>query len=136
MRRRLLRNPAALVLAVTAVASVIAAAWALGMVADYQGGFWQGVPTEEQIWEQRFIQLAQVTAPYATMLAVSATLGLIIIGAVSASPHRDRYRSTRTMSAAGSTANRAAVTTPNASPSISTSCGSPSIETSTDRPRA
>lgn len=130
---RLLRNPAAIVLLAVVVLSAIAATWAIGLAIGYQGTSWQGEPTEEQIWEQRFIQAAQAIPAHATILAVSATLGFIIIGAVSS---RGRYRSTRTMSAAGSTANRAAVTTPKASPSISTSWGSPSIVRSTDRPRA
>ena len=117
---------------VAAVLSVITVIWSLAVVVDFQGASWQGEPTEAQIWEQRWIQAAQSIPGPATILAVSATLGIIVIGAASAQEH---YRSTRTMSAAGSTENRAAVTTPNSSPSISTSWGSPSIEMSTDRPR-
>ncbi len=135
MTRKLLRNPAALVLAAAVVVSVFAATWALGFMVDFQGTSWQGEPTEEQLWEQRFFQVAQYIAEPATMLAVSATLGFIIVAAASSRPGPGRYRSTRTMSAAGATTKRAAVTTPNSSPSISTSWGSPSIETSTDRPR-
>lgn len=129
---RLLRNPAVIVLAVAVLLAGVATIWSLGIVMEDRVSSWEGEPTEEQLWEQRWIQVAHFIPAQATILAVSGTLGIIVIGAAS---DRDRYRSTRTMSAAGSTAKRAAVTTPNSSPSISTSWGSPSIETSTDRPR-
>lgn len=132
MIRRLVRNPAAIVLAVAVVLSLITAIWTLGVVVGYEGASWEGQPTEAEIWEQRWIEAIQSIPAPATLLAVSGTLGIIVIGAATARQH---YRSTRTMSAAGSTENRAAVTTPNSSPSISTSWGSPSIEMSTDRPR-
>lgn len=130
---RLLRNPAALILGAVAVLSVLAAAWSLGTLIDYQGYTWTGEPTEAQIWQERLMRAANAIPPSATMVAIAATLGVIVIGAATS---RRRQRSTRTTSEAGSTENRAAVTTPNSSPSISTSSGSPSIEMSTERPRA
>ena len=132
MIARLLRNPAAVVLLVAVVLSLIAVAWAIGVIVDQHGFSWTDQPTEEQVLQLRLVRLADTIPRPAAVLAVAATLGLIVIGAASA---REHYRSTRTMSAAGSTENRAAVTTPNSSPSISTSWGSPSIEMSTDRPR-
>lgn len=141
---RLLRNPAVVLLALVAVVAVFSTAWALGVLMTEQGVSWSGEPSEEQLWALRIIRFADMIAPTATTVAVLAVLGVIIIGAVSsrtlthdaAEPDRQRApRSTRTMSAAGSTENRTAVTTPNVSPSISNSWGSPSISSSTERPR-
>lgn len=129
MIARLLRNPAAVVLVVVAVAAVFVAVWAIGTLVDDRGMSWSEQPTEEQLAQLRLIQLANVIPAPATVVAVFAVLGVIVIGAVTsrassaaAAPDRQRTsRSTRTMSAAGSTEKRAAVTTPNFSPSISNS---------------
>jgi hypothetical protein len=95
------------------------------------GMSWSGEPSQEQILAMALSQLAFLLGPVLGTVSGAAALGLVFVWCLAPS----RQRSTRTMSAAGSTRNRAAKIMPNSSPSISNSSGSPSISMSTERPR-
>jgi hypothetical protein len=130
-------HPAQIALAAIAIVSLIAL-WSTvnRLINNNDNGFsWNGEPSDEVILEMALNTMSWgLIAPALGMAAAASVLGLVLIWCLS--PDRQSSpRSTRTMSAAGSTENRTAVTTPNASPSISNSWGSPSIRSSTDRPR-
>ena len=69
--------------------------------------------------------------PSLGIATAASALGLVLVWCLP----RMLQRGTRTMSAAGSTRNRADTTVPNSSPSISNSSASASISMSTARPR-
>ena len=112
-------HPALIALGVIAVSAVVGLWWFAGAMLAAQREFqWSGdVPPPEVIAIWTFTSFAYVIAmPALATAAAASALGLVLVWIV-----RARQRSTRTMSAAGSTENRAAVTTPNSSPSISNS---------------
>ena len=126
-------HPAAIVLGVITVVGVAGLWWFAGAVQELQRGLqWSGATPPPEVmlgWAFFNFSLAIAMPALATAAAASA-LGLAFVWIV-----RARQRSTRTMSAAGSTAKRTAVTSPSASPSTSNSWASPSIVSSTERPR-
>lgn len=141
MIARLLRNPAAILLCVIVLVAVMATVWAVVVVVEDTGDVWLNPePSEAAIAQYRIVQFAAAIPAPATLVGVLALLGVLFVGAVTsrvvdADLAERSYSATRTMSAAGSTRNRAAMTVPNSSPSISNSSGSASISMSTERPR-
>ena len=134
----LLRSPAVLTLAALAVGASVATVWAIGASIGARLQLWPGADaTEEQLAGLRLVAIANVIPAPATLTAVFAVLGILLIGAFAGRTPATapRQRGTCTMSEAGSTRNRAATTVPNASPSISNSSGAASISMSTERPR-
>lgn len=116
-------HPAQVALAVIAIVSLIAL-WSTvnRLIQNNDNGFsWSGEPSDEVILEMAFNTMSWgLIAPALGTAAAASVLGLVLIWCLS--PDRQSSpRSTRTMSAAGSTENRTAVTVPNASPSISNS---------------
>jgi nucleoside permease NupC len=114
-------HPAQVALAVIAVVSLIAL-WDTVTRSIQNNGFsWSGEPSDEVIFAMALNTLSWVILmPALATAAAASVLGLVLIWCLS--PDRQSLsRSTRTMSAAGPTENRTAVTTPNASPSISNS---------------
>jgi hypothetical protein len=108
-------------LAAIAVVSLMALWDTVNRIMRNNGFSWSGEPSDEVVLAMAFNNLSWVIlVPALGTAAAASVLGLVLIWCLS--PDRQRSsRSTRTMSAAGSTENRTAVTTPNASPSISKS---------------
>ena len=98
------------------------ALWGTVDSALQNNGFsWSGEPSDEVIVAMALNTLSWVVVmPALSTAATASALGLVIVWCLS--PDRQRSpRSTRMMSAAGSTEKRAAATMPNSSPSISNS---------------
>lgn len=120
-------------LGVTAVASG-ALLWALiDFTRSAQGFAWSENPTQEQMLAMAVSQMTWILSPVLGFAVAACVLGLVFVWCFAAP--RQPISATRTMSAAGSTVKRTAVTSPNSSPSISNSWGSPSTTSSTERPR-
>jgi ABC-type Fe3+ transport system permease subunit len=80
---RLLRNPAAILLAAIVLVAVVATVWAVGVVVEDTGEIWLNPePSEEAIAQYRVIQIAGAIAAPATLVGLLALLGVIIVGAV------------------------------------------------------
>lgn len=126
-------HPAAIALGSITLVSAAGMWWLLNATQELQRGLqWSGAtppPEVMQAWAFFNFSSAVAMPALATAVAVSV-LGLVLVWIM-----RARQRSTRTMSAAGSTEKRTAVTLPSASPSISNSWASPSIVSSIERPR-
>jgi hypothetical protein len=87
---RLLRNPAAVVLAAIVVGAAIMTVWAVRVVVSDTGQVWNvGQATDEDLAAFRLVQFAHAVPEPATLVGVLALLGVIIIGAVTsrAAPH-------------------------------------------------
>lgn len=83
MIARLLRNPAAIALALIVVVAAGLTIWAVGVVVDDTGEiFLNPDPSEEAIAQYRIIQVANAIPQPATLVGVVALLGFIIVGAV------------------------------------------------------
>ena len=83
MIARLLRNPAAIALAVIVIAAAALTIWAVGVVVDDTGEiFLNPEPSEAAIAQYRIIQIANAIPQPATLVGVVALLGFIIVGAV------------------------------------------------------
>jgi hypothetical protein len=119
-------------LAVIAIASG-ALLWAL---IDFTrtGYSYTGEPSQEEMLAVALNHLSWMLAPVLAFATAACALGLLFVWCFAAPAQSTS--ATRTTSAAGSTENLTATTSPNSSPSISNSCGSPSMTTSTDRPLA
>lgn len=84
MIRRLMTNPAAVVLIVLAVVSVIAIQWSLGVTMHGNEGMnWSGEPSEEQISQMRLNQIAGAVPALAVVVVVSSVLGVLAIASAS-----------------------------------------------------
>jgi len=80
--RRLLRNPAAIALAVIVIGAAVAVVWAIGVVVEDTGEiFLNPEPSEAAIAQYRVIQIANAVPGPATLVGVVALLGFIIVGA-------------------------------------------------------
>ena len=80
---RLLRNPAAIALALIVVAAAGLTIWAVGVVVEDTGEiFLNPNPSEAAIAQYRVIQIANAIPQPATLVGVVALLGFIIVGAV------------------------------------------------------
>lgn len=80
---RLVRNPAAVVLAAIVVGAVIVDVWAVRVVVSDTGQVWNGgQATDEALAAFRLVQFANAVPEPATLVGVLALLGVIIIGAV------------------------------------------------------
>lgn len=83
MIARLLRNPAAIALALIVVVAAGLTIWAVGVVVDDTGEiFLNPEPSEAAIAQYRIIQVANAIPQPATLVGVVALLGFIIVGAV------------------------------------------------------
>jgi len=80
MTRRLLRNPAVIVLGALVLLGVLGLNWSMGVLLDQQSWGWQGNPTEEQLWQMRTSFIAQALPPLAVLTAVIALVGICIVG--------------------------------------------------------
>ena len=79
---RLLRNPAAIALALIAIGAAAAVVWAIGVVVEDTGEiFLNPEPSEAAIAQYRVIQIANAVPGPATLVGVVALLGFIIVGA-------------------------------------------------------
>jgi hypothetical protein len=127
-------HPAAIALGVLCVLFLFGLVWSVAAMQDAEGRLqWTGeTPSPEVMRTWALFNFGYSLALPALGLATAASgLGLVLVWCLP----RLLQRGTRTMSAAGSTWNRAATTVPNSSPSISNSSGSASISMSTARPR-
>jgi hypothetical protein len=114
-------HPAQIALALIALVSLIALWDTVNRIVQNNGLSWSGEPSDEVVFAMALNTLSWVILmPALAMAAAASLLGLVLIWCL-APVRQSAPRSTRTMSAAGSTENRTAVTTPNASPSISNS---------------
>ena len=133
-------HPALIALGVIAALALLGLWGAANHVQElYRGMQWSGeTPPEEvtQAWAlSDFLHwLAMPALSTATAACVIAIALVVVFGRMFAAPAQSTS-ATRTTSAAGSTENRTATTSPNSSPSISNSWGSPSTTSSTERPR-
>lgn len=126
-------HPAVIALGIITIASAAGLWWLLNASQEFQRGLqWSGAtPPPEIMQAWAFFNFSSAVAmPALATAAAASALGLVLVWIV-----RARQRSTRTMSAAGSTEKRTAVTSPSASPSISNSWAPPSIVSSIERPR-
>ena len=83
MIARLLRNPAAIALAVIVLVAAALTIWAVGVVVEDTGEiFLNPDPSEAAIAQYRIIQVANAIPQPATLVGVVALLGFIIVGAV------------------------------------------------------
>lgn len=114
-------HPAEVALALIPVASLMALWDTVNRSLQNNGFSWSGEPSDEVVLAMAFNTLSWVILmPALGTAAAASVLGLVLVWCLSLA-RQSASRSTRTMSAAGSTENRTAVTTPNASPSISKS---------------
>lgn len=95
MTRRLLRNPAVLVLATMVVLGILALNWAIDANLSFQGTTFQvtgadGALLEEQLWQMRIASISQHVPGWATLTAVVALLGIFVVGSAS---RRGQHRS-------------------------------------------
>ena len=78
--RRLVGNPAMIVLVAVVLLSVVGTAWGLQMNMSSQGGMgWTGEPSEEQLWQLRLMRISGSLPPIATFVGVAAVLGILVI---------------------------------------------------------
>ena len=83
MIARLLRNPAAIALALIVVVAAVLTIWAVGVVVEDRGEiFLNPEPSEAAIAQYRIIQIANAIPQPATLVGLVALLGFIILGAV------------------------------------------------------
>ncbi|MGW4928839.1 hypothetical protein ACWEOH_06780 [Agromyces sp. NPDC004153] len=83
MIARLLRNPAAIALALVVVVAAALTIWAVGVVVEDTGEiFLNPDPSDAAIAQYRIIQIANAIPQPATLVGVVALLGFIIVGAV------------------------------------------------------
>ncbi|WP_156401614.1 hypothetical protein [Agromyces sp. Soil535] len=88
---RLLRNPAVLTLAALAVVASVATVWAIGASIEVRLQFLPGADaTEEQLAELRLVAIANAIPAPATLTAVFAVLGILLVGATSSDLGRTR----------------------------------------------
>ena len=85
MIRRLLGNPAFVVLLVLTVIGASVAQWAVGLTVDDDGFGWSGEPTAEQLMQLNLLRLAQFAATPAAFLAVTAVIGMLALASATAS---------------------------------------------------
>ena len=126
-------HPAAIALGVLCVLFLVGLGWAVAAMQAAEGQLqWSGEsPSPEVVRMWALFNFGYSLAlPSLGIATAASALGLVLVWCLP----RVLQRGTRTMRAPGSTTNRAAVISPNSSPSISNSCGSPSITTSTERP--
>ncbi|RXZ49102.1 hypothetical protein ESP57_09145 [Agromyces fucosus] len=84
MMRRLLANPALIVLAAVVFISVIGTVWGVQMSMTSQDGMsWTGEPSEEQLWQFRLMRISGSLPPIATFVGVAAVLGILVIASAS-----------------------------------------------------
>jgi len=127
-------HPAAIALGVLCVLFLLGLGGSVAAMQAAEGQLqWSGdspSPRVVQTWAL-FNFGYSLALPSLGIATAASALGLVLVWCLP----RMLQRGTRTMSAAGSTRNRADTTVPNSSPSISNSSASASISMSTTRPR-
>ncbi|MEF3402726.1 hypothetical protein [Agromyces sp. CCNWLW203] len=83
MIRRLVSNPAALVLLALVVLGALGVLWGIGVSAVDQGFSYEGQPSSEQLWQMRVIRIANFVPGPATFVSIASLLGLLAIASAS-----------------------------------------------------
>jgi len=101
MTRRLLHNPAVIVLGALVLLGMLGLNWSMGVLLDQQSLGYEGTPTEEQLWQLRTGFMAQVLPPWAVLTAVTALVGICIVGSATRRAERGAADSQAEPAAAG-----------------------------------
>ena len=102
MTRRLLRNPAVIALGALVLLGMLGLNWSMGVLLDDQQSWgYEGNPTEEQLWQLRTGFVAQALPPWAVLTAVTALVGICIVGSATRRAERGAAASQVEPAAAG-----------------------------------
>jgi hypothetical protein len=85
MIRRLVTNPAVVVLVVLAVLAALAVDWGIDTTLATQSMSWTGEPSEEQLLALRISQIANILPAPGVLVGVLSVLGILAIAAVTRS---------------------------------------------------